>query len=350
MSKKEKSIASPQAVAARLLKEIRPLIETARHQAARFVNSTLVMLNWQIGRKIRREILKGGRAGYGDRVIPKLSERLVADYGRGYTPSGLSRMIKFSDEFPDSRIVATLSQQLSWSHFVEIVPMIDALKREFYAEMCRIEKWSVRTLRMKIEGMLYERTALSQKPKAVILRELNTLREKDKMSPDLVFRDPYFLDFLKLRGAYQEKDLEAAILRELERFILELGQDFAFMDRQKRITVGRDDFYLDLLFYHRRLKCLMAVELKLRRFQPADKGQMELYLRWLDKYERRPGEAPPLGLILCSEKEREQIALLKLDKGEIRVAEYLTALPSRKLLQRKLQEARRLARMELGNE
>jgi hypothetical protein len=180
MSTKEKSITSPQAIALRLLKEIRPLIETARHQAARFVNSTLVMLNWQIGHRIRREVLKRGRADYGSRIIPKLSERSVADYGRGYTPSGLSRMIKFADEFPNGEIVATLSQQLGWSHFVEIIPVNDVLKREFYTEMCRIEKWSVRILRMKIEGMLYERTALSRKPKTVILRELKALREKDR--------------------------------------------------------------------------------------------------------------------------------------------------------------------------
>lgn len=236
---------------------------------------------------------------------------------------------------------------MSWSHFVAILPVEDQLAREFYAEMCRLEHWSVRTLRAKIDSMLFERTALSRKPKKLVRLELAKLRKEDKLTADMVFRDPYFLDFLGLKGAYQERDLEAAILRELEAFIMELGAGFTFVERQKRITVDGENYYLDLLFYHRKLRRLIAIELKLGRFKADYKGQMELYLRWLDKYERRAGEERPLGLILCAGKSDEQIALLELSKSGIRVAQYLTQLPPRKILEEKLHEAIRLARMGL---
>jgi len=207
-----------------------------------------------------------------------------------------------------------------------------------------VERWSVRTLRKKIQGMLYERTAISRKPEELARQELVALQDDDRMTPDLVFRDPYLLDFLGLEDIYSERDLEAAILRELERFLLELGTDFSFIARQKRMTIGDRDFYLDLLFYHRSLHRLVAIELKLGSFDAAYKGQMELYLRWLDRYERRPDEEPPIGLILCGEKNREQIELLQLDRGEIRVAEYLVELPPREMLEAKLHEAIRLAK------
>jgi predicted nuclease of restriction endonuclease-like (RecB) superfamily len=187
--------------------------------------------------------------------------------------------------------------------------------------------------------MLYERTAISRKPDELARQEMEALAEEDRMTPDLVFRDPYLLDFLGLEDTYSERDLEAAILRELERFLLELGTDFSFVARQKRMTIGDQDFYLDLLFYHRSLRRLVAMELKLGRFSAAYKGQMELYLRWLEKHECRPGEEPPIGLILCSERDYEQIELLQLDRGEIRVAEYLLELPPRELLEAKLHEA-----------
>jgi len=205
-------------------------------------------------------------------------------------------------------------------------------------------------LRQKIDGMLYERTAISRKPEAVIRHELDTLRADDRMTPDLVFRDPYVLDFLGLKDRYLEKDLEDAILREMESFILELGADFAFLARQKRITVDHDDYYLDLLFFHRGLKRLVAVDLKLGDFKPADKGQMELYLRWLQKHEARPGEMPPIGLILCAGKKQEVVELLELERSSIRVAEYLTALPPRKTLEKKLHKAVEHARRRFEHE
>jgi predicted nuclease of restriction endonuclease-like (RecB) superfamily len=256
-------------------------------------------------------------------------------------------MIQFAEAFPDREIVAALSRQLSWSHFVEVIPLANELKREFYAEMCRVERWSVRTLRKKIDGMLYERTALSRKPEVLIRQELAALRDDDRLSPDLVFRDPYFLEFLGLQDTFAEKDFEAAILRDLEAFLLELGVGFTFVARQKRITVDRDDYYIDLLFYHRKLRRLVAVELKMGSFQAADKGQLELYLRWLEKHGMEPGEETPIGLILCADKSDEHVELLQLDKSGIRVASYLTELPPKKLLERKLHEAAVRARARL---
>jgi len=247
-------------------------------------------------------------------------------------------MIRFSQAFADEAIVVTLSQQLSWSHFHALLPIKDPLARDFYAEMCRIERWDVRTFRQKIGSMLFQRTALSKNTQAVISSEIANLRD-GRMTPDAVFRDPYFLDFLGLKGAYSERDLENAILREIEGVLLELGTGFAFVARQKRMSVGKDDFYLDLLFYHRHLRRLIAVELKLESFQPAHVGQMEFYLRWLDKHERAPGEQSPIGLILCASADAEQVELLQLDAKSIRVSEYLTELPPLKLLQTRLHQA-----------
>lgn len=287
------------------------------------------------------------RAEYGEQVVDALSKVLTTEYGRGYSRKSLFHMIRFAEVLPDERIVSTLSRQLAWSHFLEIIYLKDSLQREFYTEMCRVEQWSVRTLRGKIRGMLYERTAISRKPAELARQELAALRDEDRMTPDLVFRDPYLLHFLGLVDTYSERDLESAILREIERFLLELGTDFCFVARQKRMVIGQQDFHLDLLFFHRSLRRLVAIELKLGRFVPEYKGQMELYLRWLDRYERKTGENSPLGLILCSEKNQEQIELLQLDRGEIRVAEYLTELPPQPLLQAKLHEAVQLAREQV---
>jgi predicted nuclease of restriction endonuclease-like (RecB) superfamily len=330
-----------------LFHDLRSLIIEAHQDVARSVNSALVMLYWRVGQRIRKDILREQRADYGEKIVSTLSTQLVKEFGTGFAEKNLRRMVQFAEVFPDEQIIVTLSRQLGWSHFVAIMPLDDNLKRDFYAEMCRIERWSVRTLRQKISGMLFERTALSKKPVELAKQELIKLREEDKLTPDLVFRDPYFLDFLGLKDTYSEKDLETAILRELEAFILELGAGFSFVARQKRITVDDEDYYLDLLFYHRKLRRLVAIDLKLGKFQAADKGQMELYLRWLEKYEQQRGEDSPIGLILCADKSEEQIKLLQLDKSGIRVAAYLTELPPRKLLQKKLHEAILLARLRL---
>jgi predicted nuclease of restriction endonuclease-like (RecB) superfamily len=340
--------AAPDHVSPRLLADLRTLIDDARESAARAVNTVLVRLCWTIGKRVREDVLKQKRAEYGERIVQALAARLTAEYGRGFGRHNLSRMIHFAEVFPNEAIVATLSQQLSWSHFVMLLPMTDSLQRDFYAEMCRVERWSTRALRQKIDGMLFERTAISRKPAALARKELAALRDEDRLTPDLVFRDPYVLDFLGLKDTYVEKDLESAILRELEAVVVELGEGFAFVARQKRITVDGQDYYLDLLFYHRGLRRLVAVDLKLGRFRAADKGQMELYLRWLDRHERRSGEDSPLGLVLCADKSDEHVELLRLDDAGIRVSTYFTDLPSRKLLERKLHDAVRSARARLG--
>lgn len=256
-------------------------------------------------------------------------------------------MIRFAEAFPDPEIVSALSRQLAWSHFKEIIYLKDELQRGFYAEMCRIERWSVRTLRQKVDGMLYERTALSKKPELLIRKELAELRTDDKLTPDLVFQDPYLLDFLGLKDAYSEKDLESALLREIERFLLELGSGFAFVERQKRITLDGDDYYIDLLFFHRTLRRLVVIELKLGEFKPADFGQMELYLRWLDRHDRQPDEDPPLAIILCAGKKQETVEYLDLGRSGIHVAEYLTELPPRELLRARFHQALAIARARL---
>jgi predicted nuclease of restriction endonuclease-like (RecB) superfamily len=338
----------PATPADRLLGDVRALIEAAREQTARVVNSALVGLYWHIGKRIREDVLQEKRAGYGEQIVLTLATQLTTEYGRGFGRRSLFRMMQFAEYFPDERIVSALSTQLGWGHFVELLSLDDPLKREFYAELCRVERWSVRTLRHKIGHLLYERTAVSKKPDELIARDLAALRDEDRMTSDLVFRDPYFLDFLGLTGTYVEKDMKQAILRELEAFILELGSDFAFVARQKRMSVDNEDYYLDLLFYHRRLRRLVAIELKLERFQAADQGQMELYLRWLEKYETRPGEEPPLGLILCADKSEEHVELLQLDQSGIRVAQYLTELPPRELLEKTLHDSIRRARERLA--
>jgi len=322
-----------------LVDELRSLIQETRASVAQSVNSALVQLYWQIGTRIRTEVLKNERADYGKQIVSTLSAQLTEEFGRGFGKRNLFRMIQCAEYFPDSKIVVTLSRQLSWSHFSEILRIQDPLKREFYAGMCRLENWSVRTLRSKINGMLFERTALSKKPAELARQELEKLQKTDQLSPDLVFRDPYFLDFLQLKDTYSEKDLESAILRELESFILELGTGFAFVGRQVRITIDGEDHYIDLLFYHRLLRRLVVIDLKLDRFKAAYKGQLELYLRWLEKHEMKPGEETPLGLILCADKSSETIELLRLDESGIHVASYLTELPPIGVLRKKLHES-----------
>jgi predicted nuclease of restriction endonuclease-like (RecB) superfamily len=331
-----------------LLTEIRDLIEDARRQMTTVVNVGLTALYWRIGKRILREILGNERATYGERIVATLSRQLVADFGRGFEPKNLHRMIQFAEAFPDEAIVATLWRQLSWSHFRELLPLTRPDQREFYAEMCRIEGWSVRTLHERINSMLYERTALSRKPEELVKEELAVLRNRGDITPAMLLKDPYILDFLGLTDRFLERDLEDAILRELETFLLELGSGFSFVARQKRIQLDGDDFYIDLLFYNRKLKRLIVVELKQESFRPEFKGQMELYLRWLAKHETEPGEQNPIGIILCAGKNTEQIELLELDSAGIHVAEYLTVLPPPMVLRKQLHKAIETARMKAG--
>jgi predicted nuclease of restriction endonuclease-like (RecB) superfamily len=330
-----------------LISDVRELILQAREGVARALDSGLTVLYWNVGQRIRREVLREKRAEYGQRIVSALGIQLEREFGRGFGEKNLRRMIQFAEAFPDERIVAALRRQLGWTHFKAIIPIADPLKRDFYAEMCRVERWSTRTLEKKIDSMLFERTALSRKPAKLAEMELKQLREEDKVTPDLVFRDPYILDFLGLKDTYAEKDVEAAILREMEAFILELGVGFCFVARQQRMQIDDSDYYLDLLFYHRKLRRLIAIDLKIGKFDAADKGQMELYLGWLKQYACEPDEAEPLGMILCAGKSEEHIALLELQKSGIHVASYWTDALPKKELERKLHEAVRLARTRL---
>jgi predicted nuclease of restriction endonuclease-like (RecB) superfamily len=330
-----------------LFSEIKQLIEKAKQDVAVTVNAATTVLYWNIGQRVNNEILENKRAEYGKEVVKSLSQKLTQEFGKGWSEQHLRHCLRFAETFPDEKIISTLCRQLSWSHFKTIMYLKDNLQREFYIEMARAENWSVRMLNVKVDSMLFERTAISKKPEELIKHELKGLREENKLTPDLVFRDPYFLNFLGLEENFSEKSLEEAILRELEKFILELGQGFTFVERQKRMLIDGDSFKLDLLFYHRKLKRLVAIDLKLSRFKARYKGQMELYLRYLEKYESESGENSPIGLILCSEGSKEQIELLQLDNSEIRVAEYWMELPPKELLQKKLHKVIELEREKL---
>ena len=316
------------------------LIEKSKKDIVQVINSQMVMTYWNIGKEIFLEEQKGQeRAEYGKEVIDTLSTVLTEKYGKGFSSSNLKRMRKFYTIFNNEKISATVSHQFSWSHFVEFIKIDDSIKREFYLTMCANEGWSIRTLKERINSMLFERTAISKKPEETILKDLTLLSQNKEMSENLFIKDPYILDFLELKDSYSEKDLESAILRELQSFMLEFGSDFAFLSRQKRIQIGEKDYYLDLLFYHRKMKRLVLIELKLGAFEPQYKGQVELYLNYLNKYEKQEGEQEPIALILCASKENEEIELLGLDNGNIRVSEYWLNLPPRELLEEKLHKA-----------
>ena len=339
-----------QAATQSLIQDLRQIIEQARGQVAATANYAQTMMYWHIGERINREVLGNQRAEYGKQIVATVARQLQEEFGRkGFDEKSIRRMMQFATLFPDSQIVAPLARQLWWSHFVEVMPLKDELQREFYLTMAASERWSKRTLQAKIDGMLYERTAISGKPDEFMKKELSTLRDDNVMSPDLVFKSPYFLEFTGLKGFYSEKSLEDCLVAHLEQFIIELGNGFSFVARQKRMIIDGEDFYLDLLFYHRRLHRLIAIDLKKGRFKAEYKGQMELYLRWLEAHEMEPGEETPLGLLLCTEGSDEQIELLQLDKAGIKVAQYLTELPSRHVLMQQIQKSLEAAKARFEN-
>ena len=330
-----------------LFNDIKSLIDSARQQAAVAVNAELTLLYWQVGQRIHSELLGGERAEYGQQVLPSLAKHLTAHYGKGWTARNLANMVRFAEVFPDVKILHALRAKLSWTHFRTLIAIDDPLKRDFYTRMAELEGWSTRTLSERIDSMLFERSALSKKPEETIRLDLQALAEKGDVTPALVLKDPYVLDFLELNDHYLEKDFEDAILRELERFLLELGTGFTFVARQKRLQIDDDDFYIDLLFYNRRLKRLIVIDLKLGNFKAEYKGQMELYLRWLAKFEQEADENPLLGIILCAGKKQEQIELLELDQSSIHVADYLTELPPKEVFEAKLHSVIKTARKNL---
>ena len=310
-----------------LISAISLLIEQSQNHIATQANSVLTHLFWQIGKRINDDILQNKRADYGKQIVVTVSQKIETKYGRSFSDRNLRRMMQFATVFNDFKIVTPLATQLSWSHFIELFPLKTDEARMFYAKKAIEESWGKRTLKQQIARKSFERNEIANTQISTFKSELlNT------------FKDPYILDFLNLKNTYLEQDLERAILQELETFILELGKGFAFMERQKRMIIDGDDFYLDLLFYNRKLKRLVAIELKLGKFEAAHKGQMELYLKWLSKYEKTEGENEPIGLILCAESNKEQIELLEIHKDGIMVAEYWTEMPSKQELQQKLHQ------------
>jgi predicted nuclease of restriction endonuclease-like (RecB) superfamily len=312
-----------------LLRDLIDLIEQGRRQALTAVNSALTLTYWHVGKRINDEVLHGVRAEYGKQIVSSLAQELVTQYGKSFESRNLRRMMQFAELFPDFEIVSPLASQLSWSHFMEVFKLKSEGARLFYLKKSAESTWSKRELRHQIERKAFERSEIANTKLA--------LADVDHLGGH--FKDPYFLDFLGLKDGYLENELESALLKELELFILELGKGFAFVERQKRMIIDGDDFYLDLLFYHRKLKRLVAIDLKIARFKAGFKGQMELYLNWLNKYERQEGEEAPIGLILCAEAGTEQVELLNMQKDNIMVAEYWTDLPPKKLLEEKLHNA-----------
>jgi predicted nuclease of restriction endonuclease-like (RecB) superfamily len=316
------------------------IIDQSRRRVAVYLNTETTLMYWHVGNYINENLKENNKTIYGHQIIATLSQQLTGKYGKGFTYTALTRMSKVANTFNKDNI-ATLSQQLNWSHFIELSVIDNELKRAFYTQMNIFERWGVRELRDKIDKMLFERTVITKQPEELIQLAINEINER-VVNPELVFKNSYVLDFLNLPNRYTESELEDAIISNIEKFILELGNGFAFVERQKRITVDSIDYHLDLLFYHRKLKRMVAIDLKLGRFKPKHKAQMELYLRWLEKYEMQDGELPPIGLLLCSEGNTEHIELLMLGQNEVKVAQYLTELPSKEWFADKLHKAKQI--------
>jgi predicted nuclease of restriction endonuclease-like (RecB) superfamily len=323
---------------------VEQLIIAAQKRVAVFVNAETTLLYWSIVKYINTEIKNRKASRYGTKILATLSQQLTQGYGKGYTYTAITRMCKVA-EVIDEQIIATVSQSLSWSHLIELATIEDPIKRDFYTQLTITEKWGVRQLRTKADTMLFERTTIATKPKRTIRQSLLLLKEDKTVTPELVFKNSYVLNFLNLPTGYSESDLEEALLSHLQEFIMELGNGFAFLEKQKRIPVDSIDYHLDLLFYHRKLKRLVAIDLKLGKFKPKYKAQMELYLRWLQKNEMQQGEETPIGLLLCSEGNTEHIEYMMLNEKEIKVAHYLTELPSKKWFADKLHRAIEISKM-----
>lgn len=326
-----------------LLPGVSEIIDHARQKVSVYLNTETTLMYWSIGAYINKNLKENNQTEYGAKIIATLSQQLTEKYGKGYSYSAITRMCKIALTY-NRKNIATLSQQLSWSHLIELSAITDGLKREYYTIMCYQNKWGVRDLREQQDKMSYERTAMARLSEKEIKKQLSVLKKNSNTDPDVVFKSSYILDFLNLPLAYNESELENALVGRMEEFILELGSGFAFIERQKRISVDGEDYHLDLLFFHRKLKRLVAIDLKLGKFKPAYKGQMELYLRWLEKNEMQAGEEKPIGLLLCSEGNHEHVELLMLNDKDIKVAQYLTELPNKKWFAERLHRAIALTR------
>lgn len=328
-----------------LFNDVCNIIDQTRNKIAIYVNTEVCLTNWYIGKRIKEDVLYNQRAEYGKQILKNLSKRLIAHYGGGWGYEKLKHCVRSAYLFSEDEIRYATRTQLTWTHLRSLMGIKDSLERQFYAQMCTIEHWDTRTLDEKIDQQLYQRTAISRKPEEVIKKELQEAKNNNQLLPDMVFRSSYILDMLGLPDVFSESDLETAIITQIEDFIKELGSDFTFVARQKRITVDAVDYYIDLLFFHRELRRLVAIDLKLGKFKPEYEGQMLLYLRYLNQNEKKPWEESPIGLILCSEGNTEHVEYLMLDENSpIKVAQYYTQLPDKKLLAAKLKKAIAIAR------
>lgn len=311
-----------------ILADLISIVEKTKIDVAIQANSSLTLMYWHIGKRIQSDILENERAEYGKQIVVSLSRELTSNFGNNFKEKNVRRMLQFAEIFTDLENVVTLSRHLSWSHFLVLIPLKTEKQRIFYSKDAFNNLTSVRALRNQISKKVYERTANAD----IQIYDSKNIEKG-------IFKDPYLLEFLDLKNGYLENDLESAILKELELFLLELGNGFTFVERQKRMIIDGDDYYLDLLFFHRKLKRLVALELKIDKFKAKYKGQMELYLKWLEKYEKQDGEQSPIGIILCTETSKEQIELLEMHKDGIMVAEYWTEMLPKEKLQKKLHQA-----------
>jgi predicted nuclease of restriction endonuclease-like (RecB) superfamily len=299
-----------------LFERVAAIIENRKYRTYAHANTETTLMFWEVGQYINSTVLGNQRAAYGKQILPTLSAELVAKYGKNFSERNIYRMSLFAERFPDIEILPTLSAKLSWSHILEMLPLESTEAQLYYANEVAARNWGVHELRRQISRKAYERREIA-----------NAELSEQSAVPFNVFKDPYLLDMLALKDNYLEADLEKAILADIEAFILEFGHGFSFVERQKRMIVDGEDIVLDMLFYHRIMKRLVAIELKLGRFKAAYMGQMLLYLKWLDRYERQEGEEAPIGIVLCATANREKIELLEMDKAGIAVAEYWTHLP-----------------------
>jgi predicted nuclease of restriction endonuclease-like (RecB) superfamily len=313
------------------------VVETGRRTAAVQANSALTLTHWLIGQAIATQVSRDERGEYGRNLFATVSRTLTERYGKGFDPQTLRRTVQFAEEFPDYETVATLSRTLSWSHIVELLPLRDSEARAFYAKQVGDQRLSVRELRGVIARKGFERRQIA-----------DSQITPGSAVPLDTFQDPYLLDFLGLKSEYSEADLEAAVIRELEKFLLEFGRGFTFVARQKRMSVGVDHFYLGLLLYNRNLRRLVAVDFKVGAFKAGDKGQMDLYLKWLNRYERKPWEEAPIGLLLVTKANRQEVELLEMHEDGIMVAEYWTQVLPDQDLEARLAEIIRAAQERLA--
>ena len=355
-----------------VLRDIVALLETGRRLSARAVNAAMTAAYWGIGRRIIEHEQHGRtRASYGEELMVRLASDLTSRFGRGFGRSNLHQMRTFYLAYADilrtpsggssrggtQEILQTASGGsatallaegvaprvlLPWSHYVHLLAVRDEAARRFYETEALRGGWTVRQLDRQIETMFYERTALSRNKAAMLMKGAQP-RPEDAVTPEEEIKDPMVLEFLGLKDEYSEAEIEEALILHLEHFLLELGGDFTFVGRQRRLRVGDAWYRIDLIFFHRALRCLVVIDLKLGSLTHADAGQMHLYLNYAREHWTRPEENPPVGLILCT-KRNSAVAKYALEglSNKVLAAEYRTALPDEKLLEHELEKSRRL--------